>query len=71
MGEDLTKDTIHLLEKAMPFKRICISVVNSIFDPIGMLPPLTIIVKVMLKRMFSKEYKLDWDEELDKEMHKQ
>ena len=27
----------------------------SIFDPIGMLPPLTIILKVMLKRMFKKE----------------
>ena len=52
LGEDLTQDTIHMLEKAMLFKRICISVVNSIFDPIGMLPPLTIILKVMLKKMF-------------------
>ena len=68
MGEDLTQDTIHLLEKAMMFKRICISVVNSIFDPIGMLQPLTIIMKVMLKKMFSKENKLDWDEEPDKQM---
>ena len=35
--------------------RICISVFDSIFDPIGMLTPLNIILKVMLKRMFSKE----------------
>ena len=39
MGEDLAQDTIHLLEKED----------LHIFDPIGMLPPLTIILKVMLK----------------------
>ena len=37
------------------FMRICISVFDSIFEPIGMFTPLTIILKVMLKRMFSKE----------------
>ena len=70
-GEDVTKNTIYLLEGATLSKRICLSVVNSIFDPIGMLTPLTIILKVMLKRMFSKEYNLSWDDGLPKELHKQ
>ena len=70
-GEDVTLETIYMLEGARLSKRICLSVVNSIFDPIGFLTPLTIILKVTLRRMFSKEFNLDWDDELDRELHKQ
>ena len=35
-----------------------------------MLTPLTIILKVMLKRLFSKEFDLSWDDVLDKELHR-
>ena len=70
-GEDVTLENICMLEAAKLSKRICLSVVNSFFDPIGMLTPLTIILKVMLRRMFSKEYDLDWDDDLDKELHSQ
>ena len=45
--------------------------VNSFYDPMGMLKPLTIILKVMLKRLFSKEFDLSWDDVLDKELHRQ
>ena len=68
---DLTPETTYMLEKAKLSKRICLSVVNSFYDPVGLLTPLTIILKVMLKRMFSKEYDLGWDDDLDKELHRQ
>ena len=51
-------------------KMICLSNTNSIFDPVGLLTPLTITLKVMLKEMFSKEYELKWDTELPSELKK-
>ena len=51
-------------------KRIFLSNTNSIFDPVGLLTPLTITLKVMLKEMFSKEYELKWDKELPSELKK-
>ena len=69
--KDVTPETIHRLERAKLSKRICLSVVNSFYDPMGMLTPLTIILKVMLKRFFSKEHNLGWDDDLDQELHGQ
>ena len=67
----MTPETIYMLERAKLTKRICLSVVNSFYDPVGMLTPLTIILKVMLKRMFSKEYDLGWVDDLSEELHRQ
>ena len=49
-------------------KRIFLSNTNSIFDPVGLLTPLTITLKVMLKEMFSKEYELKWKKVLPSEL---
>ena len=65
---DLTVDRLYELEQAVLIKRICLSTSNSIFDPIGLLTPLTITLKVMLKEMFSSKYELKWDEELPSEL---
>ena len=58
------------MEQAVLTKRIFLSNTNSIFDPVGLLTPLTITLKVMLKEMFSKEYELKWDTELPSELKK-
>ena len=39
------------------------TIINAIFDPVGLLTPLTITMMVMLKEIFSCEYELKWDEE--------
>ena len=48
-----------------------VSVVNSFYDPRGMLSPLPIILKVLLRRVFSKKYTLNREDYLVKEIHGQ
>ena len=40
-------------------KRICLSKMNSVFDPLGILSPVTIRAKMLLRRLWG--LKLDWD----------
>ena len=47
-------------EKKMVTKRMILSVVNGIYDPLGSLTPLIIKAKVLLKKLWC--CKLDWDE---------
>ena len=70
-GPDLTVETIHMVDTAVLTKRICLSIVNSIYDPMGLLTPITINLKVMMKQMFSAEYDLKWDQALPKELQLQ
>ena len=65
---DLTEDRLFEVEQAVLTQRIFLSNTNSIFDPVGLLTPLTITLKVMLKEMFSKEYELKWEKELPSEL---
>ena len=43
-------------------------IVNSVFDPIGLISPLVINLKVMMKRNYSKEYELQWDSDIPSEL---
>ena len=63
-GPDLTAVRLYEVEQAVLTQRIFLSNTNSIFDPVGLLNPLTIILKVMLNEMFYKEYELKWNKEL-------
>ena len=65
---DLSEDRLYEVEQAVLTQRIFLSNTNSIFDPVGLLTPLTITRKVMLKEMFSKEYELKWEKELPSEL---
>ena len=58
------------LEQAVLTKRIFLSNTNYIFDPVGLMTPLTITLKVILKEMFPNEYELKWDTELPSELKK-
>ena len=65
---DITVDTIKDLQGAVLTKRICLSVTNSPYDLSGVLSPLTIRLKVLMKKMYSKEYSLGWDQGLPEEL---
>ncbi|KAJ8049254.1 hypothetical protein HOLleu_01926 [Holothuria leucospilota] len=45
-------------------KRKCLSVMNSVFDPLGLLSPVTVRAKILLRDLWGKG--LDWDELIDK-----
>ncbi|XP_003737425.1 uncharacterized protein LOC100899386 [Galendromus occidentalis] len=51
--------TIAFLEGSRPTKRALLKVASQIFDPLGLVSPITIGFKVLLQRLWLK--KLDWD----------
>ncbi|XP_033099500.1 uncharacterized protein LOC117103114 [Anneissia japonica] len=44
-------------------KRKCLSATNAIYDPLGLLSPVTVKAKILLRRLWGK--KLEWDDQLD------
>ena len=50
-GDKLTVDTVHLLDTAVLTRRIMLSQVYSIYDPLGLLSLLTICYKLLLQRL--------------------
>ena len=51
----------------IPFsRRVCLRLVNGIFDPLGLISPVVIRLKILMKHLFvlSDKYK-KWDELLD------
>ena len=70
VGPNLTEDTLHLLDDAKLTKRICLSLTNKPYDPLGIISPLTIRMKVAMKKMYSGEYQLSWDDELPPDLKK-
>ena len=61
-GPDLTVDTLDQLSTASITKRVCLRVVSSQYDPLGVACPLLITLKCQLKELYKME--LAWDEEL-------
>ena len=47
-------------------KRIVLSVVNGVYDPLGLLAPYIIRAKILLRKIWAHEPKLDWDDEFPK-----
>ena len=47
-------------------KRLILSQVNGIFDPLGLLSPFIIRAKILLRKLWTLEPKLDWDDVLPK-----
>ena len=45
-------------------KRFILSVVNGIYDPLGLLTPFTIRAKILLRKIWAHEPRLDWDDDL-------
>ena len=45
-------------------KRVMLSKINSIFDPLGLLSPCTIKAKMLLRRLWANFPSLNWDDEI-------
>ena len=58
----MTVDTLDQLTTASITKRVCLRVVSSQYDPLGLACPLLIIFKCQLKELYKLE--VAWDEEL-------
>ena len=53
---------------SMITERTILSIVNSIFDPLGMLMPFTVKLKVILRKIWAHEPKLEWDDKVPKKI---
>ena len=65
-GPDLTLETLDQLQTAVLTKRVCLRVVASQYDMVGIVSPLTIIMKSELKNLY--QVGLDWDQPLEGEL---
>ena len=45
-------------------KRCILSLVNSIYDPLGLLAPFTVKAKILMRKIWGLYPKIDWDDEL-------
>ena len=43
-------------------KRIILSRVNSIYDPLGLAGPYTVRAKILMRRLWTNETEIDWDD---------
>ena len=67
-GQAVTPVTMELLEETTLTRRIMLSQVYTIYNPLGLLSPITIKYKIVLQRMVIE--KLDWDNRLSPELEK-
>ena len=51
-------------------KRKILSIVNSIYDPLGLLTPFTVKAKIILRTLWARSPKLDWDDPVPEELRK-
>ena len=48
-------------------KRMLLSQINSVYDPLGLAGPFTVRVKILLLHLWGSERKLDWDDPIPEE----
>ena len=63
---DLEYDQIPSILRIIVTKGILLSVVNSCYDPLGLLVALTIQMRIALREICKEDY--DWDDELPEEI---
>jgi len=52
-------------------KRQCLSTIYSIYDPLGLLAPVTVAAKIILRKVWATKPPLDWDDQLPVEIQKE
>ena len=66
-GPDLKIDQIPTGVPLALTKRMVLSQINGIYDPFGLAGPFTVKGKILMRRLWSQELKLEWDDLLPKE----
>ena len=52
-------------------KRMILSQVNSIYDPLGLAGPYTVRAKILMRKLWTYETKLDWDDPIPEEYRRE
>ena len=66
-GADISKDQVKELNPLSFTKREIYSQVNSIYDPIGLVAPVTMKAKILIRKHWTNSAtKLGWDDSLSK-----
>ena len=66
---DITPDTIHLIDETKMTRRVMVSQVYAVYDPLGLLSPITIRMKMLLQELtLADRSGVGWDEELSPEL---
>ena len=65
-GPDLKRDEIPLLIQEIITKRIVLSIVMSVYDPLTLIAPITVRLKIEMKELHRAS--LGWDEPLSDEL---
>ena len=69
---DLTLDTLYIeLPRTKLPPRLILRIVNSQYDPLGLVSPITIRLKKAHQKMHIPEKKLTWDDEIQLELREQ
>ena len=68
-GESLNPRDEELIKDAVLTRRVLMSQIHGIYDPLGLLSPITIKFKLVLQKMV--EAKMDWDEPLEGDLRKE
>ena len=66
-GPSLRKEQIPNEIPSNLTKRMILSQVNSIYDPLGLAGPFTVRAKIMMRKLWGSELKLDWDDPIPDE----
>ena len=52
-------------------KRACLSTICRFYDPVGLLTPVTISAKIILRKIWAQNPKIDWDSPLPNEIQRE
>ena len=68
LGEEITLDTMDVIDNVLLTRRQMISQIYSLFDPLGLLSPITIKYKLLLQQLVQSG--IGWDDPLPPEVQK-
>ncbi|XP_076661018.1 uncharacterized protein LOC143364711 [Halictus rubicundus] len=66
---DKIQYSVNINSPQQPTKRAILSTIAKIFDPLGLLCPVTVTAKIIMQRLW--QLKLDWDESLPAHLHRE
>ena len=66
MGDEVTLDTLGVIDDMLLTQRVMVSQIYSLYDPLGLLSPITIKYKLLLQQLVQSG--IGWDELLPPEV---
>ena len=66
-GQDISPSTIDEIDQAQLTRRICLSITMALYDPLGLITPLTMRLKKLLQDIAKTDNSRKWDDILSQE----